>query len=89
MAELDHPAWCSRRRCTAAAEPVNGHEVATHRSAPEASGQTELYLVQSPRTNLPSVELVRDGRTVRLPLGETAGLAPALTDLLRAAGVRP
>lgn len=89
VVDEDHPSWCSPRRCTADRPAVNGHEVGVHRSAPEASGQTKTYLVQSPAARTPSVELARAGRTVRLPLNETAGLGPALTDLLRAAGVRP
>jgi hypothetical protein len=84
----DHPSWCSPQRCTASVAPVDGYAIGTHRSAPQAAGLAELYLVQSPRAALPSVEVVRDGRTVRLPLNETAGLAPALADLLRLAGVR-
>lgn len=88
MSDPDHPAWCSRRRCTAAAPPVDGYAIATHRSSPQTAGLTEIYLVQSPRAYGPSVEVARDGRTVLLPLAEASGVGSALGDLLRLAGVR-
>jgi hypothetical protein len=66
---------------------VDGYVVASHRSAPQATGLTEVYLVQSPRGHGPSLEFARDGRTVVLPLPEAGGLGPAVEDLLRLAGV--
>lgn len=89
MPDLEHPPWCSPRRCTAAVPPVNGHAIATHRSAPEASGLTEVYLVQSPDARLPSVEFTRPtARPFPLPLSEAGGIPEALRDLLAKAGVR-
>jgi hypothetical protein len=82
----DHPVWCSLRRCTAEVPAVNGHHVATHRSAPEASGLTEMYLVQSPSARVPSVELAREGCKLVLPLSEASGLGEAYADLRRATG---
>jgi hypothetical protein len=89
MPDHDHPPWCHQRRCTANAPPVNGHPTAMHRSAPEASGLTEAYLVQTPAAAVPSVQVCRDGARVTLPIGEAQGLAPAVGDLLRQAGVGP
>ncbi|GGM52180.1 hypothetical protein ACFFX1_55685 [Dactylosporangium sucinum] len=87
MSDEPHPAWCSPRRCTAAVPPVNGHTLAAHRSVPEASGLTEAYLVQGPAAGAPSVEVVRSGRSVVLPLLEAEGLPAAIADLLGRAGV--
>lgn len=67
---------------------MHGHEIATHRSAPEASGQTELYLVQSPQAPIPSIEVTRHGVRLALPLEEAGGLAEAVADSRRLAGVR-
>jgi hypothetical protein len=77
------PPWCSKRRCTAASAPVNGHSVGTHRSRPEAAGLTEVYLVQTPAAPIPSVELVRSGRAVM----EAGSVGAAIDDLLAQAGV--
>jgi hypothetical protein len=87
MSDLDHPPWCHRRRCTATAAPVNGHALAMHRSAPEPSGLTEAYLVQTPAADTPSVRLWRNGERLTLPISEAQGLPFALADLLRQAGV--
>jgi hypothetical protein len=87
MPDPDHPRWCSRRRCTAEAPPVNGHAIAAHRSAPEASGLTELYLVQSPAAQVPSIEVARLGTSMTVPLLEAGGYGEAVADLFRAAGV--
>ncbi|GAA2347537.1 hypothetical protein [Dactylosporangium salmoneum] len=88
MPELAHPVWCSRERCTAGAPPIHGHRVGLHRSAPSASGLTELALVQSPGASLPSVELSREGCRFVVPLVEAGGLGDAEAELRRAAGVR-
>lgn len=87
MPDRDHPDWCSMRRCTAMSPPLNGHQLGVHRSVPEASGATELYLVQTPGAAVPAVELARAGRTFTVPLLEAQSLAPAVDDLLRQAGV--
>lgn len=87
MPDPDHPPWCHPGRCTAAAAPVNGHPTATHRSAPEPSGLTELYLVQTPAAKTPQVQVCRGGDRVTLPIGEAQGLTPAVADLLFQAGV--
>lgn len=87
MPEVPHPKWCSERRCTADSAPLNGHATGTHRSAPEASGLTEVYLVQTPASEVPSVELARSGRSVVLPLVEAMSLGAAVDDLALHAGV--
>ena len=85
--EVQCPPWCSKRRCTAAVAPVNGHGVGVHRSRPEAAGLTETYLVQTPGATAPSVEVSRSGSTVRLPLLEALSLGAAVDDLAAQAGV--
>lgn len=87
MTAPDHPPWCSPRRCTADRPAINGHPTATHRSAPEPSGLTEVYLVQTPAGVVPQVQFCREGERTTLPISEAQGLAPAIGDLLRQAGV--
>lgn len=86
MDEPDHPAWCSPRRCTATAAPFNGAQVGTHRSAPEASGITEVYVVQSPEGPL-AVELSRAGRTLTMSKTEAGSLGAAMEDLFVRTGL--
>lgn len=89
MPDHDHPPWCSPRRCTATVPPINGHHVATHRSVPQASGLTEIYLVQTPAAAGPSVQLCRGGDRMTLPFCEAQSLGPAVGDLFRQAGIDP
>jgi hypothetical protein len=46
-----------------------------------------VYLVQTPAARIPSVELVRSGRSVTLPVLEAGSVGAAIDDLLAEAGV--
>lgn len=84
----DHPRWCAGAGCTADRPAFNGHPIGAHRSPAVPVGLTQIRLRQMPGEPIPSMELRRGDVVMVLPLGETAGLCPALADLLRVAGVR-
>lgn len=66
--------------------PVNGHNVGAHRSAPEASGLTEVYVTQTPE-GPPAVEFERQGRSMLLPSTEARWLGAAVGELFRRTGL--
>lgn len=84
----DHPAWRVSAFCNAGRPPFNGHTVGAHRSGVTPVGLLQVRLRQAPGERVPSLEFRRGDAVLVVPPGETAGLAPAMADLLRAAGVR-
>lgn len=87
MSDPDHPAWCAIAFCTVDRPPMNGHQFGAHRSLPQVVDATVLRLSQTRTAVLPSLEVRRGDALLVLPLVEAQSLAPAIDDLLEAAGV--
>jgi hypothetical protein len=87
MPDSLHPPWCVGAFCTIDRPSVNGHGIGAHRSMPQVVDATVLRLRQGRTDTAPSVEVRRGDVLLVLPLVEAQSLAPAIDDLLEAAGV--
>lgn len=87
MPDNPHPPWCVAAFCNVSRPPVNGHGIGAHRSMPQVVDETVLRLRQGLTDPAPSVEIRHGDALVVLPLVEAQSLAPAIDDLLEAAGV--
>jgi hypothetical protein len=84
---IPHPPWCIPAYCTIDRPPLHGHVIAAHRSGPTAIEALVIRLVQAPGTSLPRMELRFGDDRMQVPLLVAQSLAPAIDDLLEAAGV--